>query len=312
MQSGPFLRTNKGSFGLGQTVLVCIPTPEKHLKSLFLSIEYRLNRPLLNSLFSYSPLNPYFSIPNPPAMLQKSLFTLFILGSLCILSSCEGRKNDPNVSSDLNRPANRTKTDSSAHKPFIPAHIDSLDVPSILLKKLPLWVDYCKSKDRIFDIHTFKQIPSTGYAAEIEKPDSTKIDPDQYTYFYIPSPDSRIMLDIYSYRHILNKDAKGTMHIGGGDPESTIEILDTKRHLWQRILMLGSQEKFDDACWVSNSIFLIAGSTQSSDTLWQPCFFLYDIEQQRSVFGTWPEHTSCSNKDYLENWKGKNWKVKWE
>jgi hypothetical protein len=101
-------------------------------------------------------------------------------------------------------------------------------------------------------------------------------------------------------------------HIEGGDPESTIEILDTKKHIRKRILMVGSEEGFDDACWITKDIFLVTGSRRDSAEAWQPTYYLYDLKEQRCILGEWPAHKIIKEENYLRYWKGKSWKVKWE
>lgn len=198
--------------------------------------------------------------------------------------------------------------------PPMPAgRIDSIDLASVLEKKLALWIRFCKSTDPLFELHGFSKPFSVGFQAELEDSDSGRIDKDMLKYFYIPSSGNQTLLDIYSYRCMMDWDSVAHMpHIEGGDPESTIEILDTKKHIRKRILMVGSEEGFDDACWITKDIFLVTGSRRDSAEAWQPTYYLYDLKEQRCILGEWPAHKIIKEENYLRYWKGKSWKVKWE
>jgi hypothetical protein len=218
------------------------------------------------------------------------------------------------------QPVNPIKTDSSSSGKQIQLHglasnpLDTVDVVAILEKKLPLWLNYCKKTMPSFTLAGFKKTTAASFTPQLENPaDSIIHDANCLKYFYIPSPNSRLLLDIYSYRLLFNaNDKDGKLHIGGGDPESTIEITDFQKHIWQRITMAGSPEGYDDACWLSKSIFLVVGYKDVSNSSVTPCIQLYDLENKSVVFGTWPAYAVQSSENYLQHWKGKHWDVKWD
>jgi hypothetical protein len=245
-------------------------------------------------------------------MQNKPVLRKFWVAILLLLFSCqETGKGHPAVSPVIDTVHIARKI--SLQTPHLPySRIDSIDLAAVLEKKLPLWLSFAKKCDPSFDVRAFTKLPSVGFSPELENPDSEVVDRDWLKYLYIPSPDSKIMLDIYSYRYLMTKDSKGELHIGGADPESTIETLDTQKHIRKRIHMAGSQDGFDDACWITKDIFLVTGSEYMSDTAWQFTYYLYDLERQRTVFGTWPVHPNSCGENYLQKWKGKKWNVKWD
>jgi hypothetical protein len=199
-------------------------------------------------------------------------------------------------------------------KPFpMPgSRIDSLDYAIILNKKLPLWVHFCKQTDPDFVLNKYNKSASIGFDAGKGDSLEGKLDPDLLKYIYIPSIDPKLLLDIYTYRFIIKRE-QGHLHLEGGDPESTIETIDLKKRIVKRILMVGMDGGFDDACWIDAHTFLVTGSKRrtSVDSLFDQCFYVYDLEKERMLIGTWPSHGKNTGEDYLAKWKGPKIGVKW-
>ncbi|MFI5151244.1 MAG: hypothetical protein ACHQRM_16050, partial [Bacteroidia bacterium] len=66
------------------------------------------------------------------------------------------------------------------------------------------------------------------------------------------------------------------------------------------------------ACWITNNIILVVGSTTAYNKVTvSPFFSLYDLKEQRVLYGTWPAYAMPTPENYLQHWKGKKWPVKW-
>jgi hypothetical protein len=194
-----------------------------------------------------------------------------------------------------------------------PTHIDSIDIASVLEKKLPLWVKYCQNSDSLFDLHEFHKSLSDSFQYEWNYGDAQNPDPDEKKYLWVASPDHKYLVNIYAYRAMIVRE-KGKVTISGGDPEWAIDLIDYRKNQTKRILMLGDKGSMDDIVWLDNNSFLVTGVNGSSclDSKAFPYFSLYDLGQLRVLNGRWYPHGKWYNCDYLKNYKGPKQGVKWE
>jgi hypothetical protein len=250
---------------------------------------------------------------------MKGFHFLFLIPSV-FLYSCSSSPTNKAV-----HQAFYPKTDSIAPKndtlvmldpiPLPPSHIDSIDIASILEKKLPLWVKFCKKSDPQFDIHAFKKNTSAGFTPYVYGPSTPldSMDQDDLKYLWLRSPDSKYVVNIYAYRCMVERH-NGKIFIEGGDPEWAIDVMDYRKKKVQRPLMIGSDQSLADVCWIDNYRFLVTGSdaVYGKDTLDVPCFYVYDLEKQRTLTGTWPSHGNWHAVDYLKNYKGPKLGVIWD
>jgi hypothetical protein len=195
-----------------------------------------------------------------------------------------------------------------------PCHLDSIDVAPVIEKKLALWIKYCKKADPQFDVHAFSKTRSMEYSTYVYGPSTPldSMDRDELNYLWLRSPDAKYAINIYAYRYLVEK-RNGKTIIEGGDPEWAIDVIDYKNKNVQRPIMSNHDQTLDDVCWIDNHRFLVTGSTPRAkdDSISVPFFYVFDLENERLLSGTWPSHGRNLPFDYLENWKGPHLGVSW-
>ncbi len=105
-----------------------------------------------------------------------------------------------------------------------------------------------------------------------------KVDPDflaLYQDFLMPSPDSSRLLDLYSYRYMLEKDSAGQIHLVG-NVDAEVAIFNFKKHLRQRLIFVGPVAEVETGAWVDDTHLLVAGT--SEDEQGKGKLLLWDIE----------------------------------
>lgn len=125
--------------------------------------------------------------------------------------------------------------------------------------------------------------------------DLSSEDKKLYDFLFFYSPDSNYFLDIDSYSIILDKDAKGKLTWGGGDPESKVQLINTKNQKSQMLLYFGTHQFPETAIWRNNFLFEVMGFTITDEvyipTLWK--FNLqtnsYQVYQNKKTFSVRPK-----------------------
>lgn len=115
-----------------------------------------------------------------------------------------------------------------------------------------------------------------------KKYDVSNEDKKLYDSLYFYSSDSIYFLDLYSYSIILDKDSKGNLTWGGGDPESSVQLVKTKDLSASTLLFFGTDEYTETAIWRNKFLFEICGFKIVND-IYIPTLWKFDLNKMTSV-----------------------------
>ena len=85
-------------------------------------------------------------------------------------------------------------------------------------------------------------------------------------------------LDIYSYW--LNLEKKGNKVISNAEVDQLVSLCDLKNNRWTRIFFCGLSTRIDEALWVTNTTFILAGTLLDENNIFHPKVLIGDIEKQ--------------------------------
>jgi hypothetical protein len=103
-----------------------------------------------------------------------------------------------------------------------------------------------------------------------------------YESLYFYSSDSTYFLDLYSYSIILDQDSKGVLTWGGGDPESSVQLVKTKGLSASTLLFFGTDEYAETAIWRNKYLFEICGFKIEND-IYTPTLWKFDLSKMTSI-----------------------------
>jgi hypothetical protein len=164
----------------------------------------------------------------------------------------------------------------------------------IINEKLLPWINAFDS----FRLSDFRLIDTLGFENNFEQ---------DFTYYadflsiYKPivtySPDKSRFIDIYSYE--LNLEKKGKYFYANPDIDQAIFLCDIPKGYWNRIYFTTTSSQWvDEVVWLTNTKFLLAGSTRSKDNKNMPVMLIGDIDTQS--LEEYVNTTSFSNaKQYI-------------
>ena len=90
------------------------------------------------------------------------------------------------------------------------------------------------------------------------------------------SKDGNKFIDIYSYE--LNLEKKGNKIVySGSDVDQAISLCNIKTKKWTRILFCGYSLRIQDVTWLTNTKFILVGSTQNEELKYQPIICIGDM-----------------------------------
>ena len=108
------------------------------------------------------------------------------------------------------------------------------------------------------------------------------------------SPDKTQFIDIYSYRLPLSKRA-GRYFYSGADIDVAVFLCQPRKRYWKRIAFGGSVVEFEEAVWISNTEFLLAGVSNTGDDRMAPFIMVGDARSQRfTIFNN--TNKTCMHK----------------
>jgi hypothetical protein len=111
--------------------------------------------------------------------------------------------------------------------------------------------------------------------------------------FYIYSPNKKYAVDPYSVRLMTYENEKGETIIGGADPDVGVYLYDLVYKKVYRLLYYGTIEGYDDALWLSDTVFIIFTESNS-----QPQLIIVDIKNDTYIYHTYKKNTRRFN--YIE------------
>jgi len=82
------------------------------------------------------------------------------------------------------------------------------------------------------------------------------------------SNDNTRFLDIYSYW--LNLEKKGNKVVANTDVDQLVSLCDVKNNKWIRIFFCGLSTRIDEAIWITDTKFILAGTELSENNVFHP------------------------------------------
>jgi hypothetical protein len=105
---------------------------------------------------------------------------------------------------------------------------------------------------------------------------------DLYRQFFIPSPDSKFLIDMDSYSLLLEKDSDGKLVSFGSEVDTEVSLINISEKVSSRILFCGSDEKIEEACWLDNDLVYILGFSRKVNSFF-PTIYSYKISDNTMV-----------------------------
>ena len=139
---------------------------------------------------------------------------------------------------------------------------------------------------------------------KLKKPDiehnkcDYQLDPnDIYRQFYIPSPNSKYLIDLDSYSLVLEKDSNGQLVSFGSEVDTEVSLIDNLAKVRFRILFCGTEEIIQEAYWLNNDLLYILGFSRKIDTFF-PIIWSYKISDNSLVVFESQKSISSKELDY--------------
>ena len=138
--------------------------------------------------------------------------------------------------------------------------------------------DWTKSfKD--FKLSTFRLTDTTNFE---NLPFRDTSDLKEFYKLYKPalsfSSNKTQFLDIYSYW--LNLEKKGNKVISNAEVDQLVSLCDLKNNRWTRILFCGLSTRIDEALWLTNTKFILAGTLLDENNIFHPKVLIGDTDKQ--------------------------------
>lgn len=140
--------------------------------------------------------------------------------------------------------------------------IDTSDPLSItelrntLNDKMSNWVTHHEKHDSIFGLTLYKYYSTSQLTPHITKIDTSEVY-SLYKEFLIWSPDSSRAIDLYSYGIVLSVNQEGERE-KLYDVDNRVSIIDSANNSRTSILFNGPSGVFEEACWIGDSMIVIA------------------------------------------------------
>jgi len=135
------------------------------------------------------------------------------------------------------------------------------------------WLQFYKLTDEDFiKTGTPQKINTTWQAYDLSNEGQKLYKP---LFFY--SDDSTYFLDIDSYSIILDKDAKGNITWGGGDPESKVQLVNNKKQTSIKVLYFGSYQYPETAIWRNKYLFEVC-CFEEENNIYTPTLFKFNLQ----------------------------------
>jgi hypothetical protein len=145
--------------------------------------------------------------------------------------------------------------------------------------------DFQLSRFKLIDTTKFENLPfgDTGDLKEFYK-------------LYKPalsfSGDNTQFLDIYSYW--LNLEKKGNKVVSNPEVDQLVSLCDLKNNKWTRIFFCGLSTRIDEAIWLTNTKFILAGTLLDENNVFHPEILIGDTTKQ--IFIVYSDSSSVARK----------------
>lgn len=133
---------------------------------------------------------------------------------------------------------------------------DTLD--AIAAPALDAWLDHYRTADTGYRRNAFL---ASGINLRIDSLEACP-PPDTATLRLLTpvlawSPDSTLAIDIWSYDHLVHRDAGGRSVLEGGGPDQMVKLLDRRSGTARQILFNGPSQVVETADWISDKAFVL-------------------------------------------------------
>jgi hypothetical protein len=106
------------------------------------------------------------------------------------------------------------------------------------------------------------------------------------------SSDNTQFLDIYSYW--LNLEKKGNKVVANPEVDQLVSLCDLKSNKWTRIFFCGLSTRIDEAIWLTNTKFILAGTLLDENNEFHPKILIGDTTKQ--IFIVYSDSSSVARK----------------
>jgi hypothetical protein len=113
----------------------------------------------------------------------------------------------------------------------------------------------------------------------IDALDSSTMEEDkfqQFSAFFVYSPDSSQVVDMVSYGNFLHKGRNGKVVLEAGEPDTEVAIVNVQTKKRERILFTGPSTIIKEAVWINDHTILIAGGTYDEQDKLLPVIWKFD------------------------------------
>lgn len=204
---------------------------------------------------------------------MRTYLSLFCSVAILLFTSCGGKNSKPGdkVEADsltttpldsISVVNKETKKDMAAIQPFIE-------------KELNKWAQSFSG----FTLDSFRLTQKTNMEqTDYQLASDLKIFYDLYKPSLIFSPDSSQFIDLFSSG--ISLERKGKKIIAMGDVDQAITIKNIKTNEWKQVAFFGPSAGMEEAVWLSDTQFLLAGIFENNDGKAVPVLLLGDLNNK--------------------------------
>lgn len=199
---------------------------------------------------------------------MRILFFILLLTAAFLTPACKNSSKEPGPASAGN-PDSGTNTNAAddSSLQYLAQASDKL---------LPEWKQ--SFKDFLTDSFRFTQ-RSDYSEKELQDTAGMKSFLDLYGPSLVFSADSSRFIDLFSSGISLERQGKKLVAIA--DADMAISVCDLKNGQWKQIAFFGPSAGIEEAAWVSDSVFVLAGTMHNDDGIPEAFILIGNTQQQK-------------------------------
>ncbi len=256
-----------------------------------------------------------FKCPLPIACMRYlRYFILFVS-----IVSCTSRLDKNSFSNNNNDSLVRDSTDindimgsnykSAYQVDYIPVdtniHTDLIDLnySEAIGAHLKDWVKYYSRRIPNFNLTDFENYKTEvihPYQEPLGDKDFQKRFFDLYNPYLKWSKDSIKVLDIFSYKAVLDFDSLGN-RTGMWDVDCQIALINLQLKKNLKLMQFGSLSEFQDAFWINKDLVLITYAEMNTDELYFPYYVVIDLNNYLTRYYRNSKIKGLQKMEYLDN-----------
>lgn len=199
---------------------------------------------------------------------MRILFFILLLNAVILSSSCKNSTKEPQ-SSSAGKPDSLAKTNAADD-----SSLQYLTQASAQL--LPEWKQ--SFKDFLADSFRFTQ--RTSYSdKELQDTAGMKEFMDLYGPSLVFTADSSRFIDLFSAGISLERQGKKLIAIA--DADMAISLCNLKNGQWKQIAFFGPSAGIEESAWVSDTVFVLAGTIHNDDGIPEAFILVGNTQQQK-------------------------------